>query len=159
MTEEAFGPPVPPPADRTGTVPILRLGDTLVTGLLGELDDTGAMALAEELGERIVSDHARGVLLDISRVEILDSFVARALMELSTMAQLLGARVIVAGMQPAVAITLVELGIELTGVETALNAEAGMTALGWRQSHRPTPLPAASPVPASSLPPAERARE
>ena len=89
MTEEHFGFPEPRPAERAGTVPILRLGDTLVTGLLGELDDTAAMALAEELGARIVSDGARGVLLDISRMEILDSFVARALMELSTMAQLL----------------------------------------------------------------------
>lgn len=141
MTEGHFGFPEPRPAERAGTVPILRLGDTLVTGLLSELDDTAAMALAEELGARIVSDGARGVLLDISRMEILDSFVARALMELSTMAQLLGARVIVAGMRPAVAITLVELGIELTGVETALNAEAGMAALGWRQSKERAPRP------------------
>ncbi len=74
------------------------------------------------------------MLIDISRVEIIDSFVARALMELSTMAQLLGARVVVAGMRPAVAITLVELGIELKGVETALNAEQGMAALGWRHA-------------------------
>ncbi|NSC20189.1 STAS domain-containing protein [Streptomyces albus subsp. chlorinus] len=116
------------------TVPILRLGDTLVTGLLSELDDKQATALAEELTTRIAEDRARGVLLDISRLEIIDSFVARALMELSTMAQLLGARVIVAGMRPPVAITLVELGIELTGVETALNAEEGMAALGWHRS-------------------------
>ncbi|THA27925.1 STAS domain-containing protein [Streptomyces sp. RKND-216] len=126
--------PFPENAASAGTLPILRLGDTLVTGLLSELDDTTAMALADELTTRIVSDRARGVLLDISRVEIIDSFVARALMELSTMAQLLGARVIVAGMRPPVAITLVELGIELTGVETALNAETGMAALGWRQT-------------------------
>ncbi|RLL66085.1 STAS domain-containing protein [Streptomyces sp. Z26] len=119
---------------RVSTVPILRLGDVLVTGLLGELDDSSALALAEELTARIAQDGARGVLLDISRVDIIDSFVARALMELSTMAQLLGARVIVAGMRPPVAITLVELGIELTGVETALNAEEGMASLGWRQS-------------------------
>jgi rsbT antagonist protein RsbS len=156
VTEAFPGPPAPTPADRTGTVPILRLGDTLVTGLLSELDDTAAVSLADELSARIVSDRARGVLLDISRVEILDSFVARALMELSTMAQLLGARVIVAGMRPAVAITLVELGIELTGVETALNAEAGMAALGWRQNRRATAgfFPASRPHPE-----AERARE
>ncbi|MFG2193264.1 STAS domain-containing protein [Streptomyces sp. NPDC048639] len=117
-------------------VPILRLGDVLVTGLLNELDDTAAMAFTEELTERVSSEGARGVLIDISRLEIIDSFVARTMMELSTVARLLGARVIVAGMRPAVAITLVELGVELVGVETALNAEQGMTALGWQQTDR-----------------------
>ncbi|GAA0462373.1 MULTISPECIES: STAS domain-containing protein [Streptomyces] len=115
-------------------VPILRLGDVLVTGLLNELDDKTAVAFADELTERISSDGARGVLIDISRLEIIDSYVARMLMELTTMSRLLGARVIVAGMQPPVAITLVELGLQLTGVETALNAEQGLTALGWHRS-------------------------
>ncbi|MEV3860125.1 STAS domain-containing protein [Streptomyces sp. NPDC050095] len=115
-------------------VPILRLGDVLVTGLLNELDDRSALTFTDELTERIASDGARGVLIDISRLEIIDSFVARTLMELTTMARLLGARVIVAGMRPAVAITLVELGIRLTGVETALNAEQGLTALGWQRT-------------------------
>ncbi|MGI5466807.1 STAS domain-containing protein [Streptomyces sp. CA-132043] len=115
-------------------VPILRLGDVLVTGLLNELDDTTAVAFADELTERITSDAARGVLIDISRLEIIDSYVARMLMELTTMSRLLGARVIVAGMRPPVAITLVELGLQLTGVETALNAEQGLTALGWHRS-------------------------
>ncbi|MEV7425491.1 MULTISPECIES: STAS domain-containing protein [unclassified Streptomyces] len=118
-------------------VPILRLGDVLVTGLLNELDDKSAVAFSEELTARITSDGARGVLIDISRLEIIDSFVARTLMELTTMARLLGARVIVSGMRPPVAITLVELGLQLTGVETALNAERGMAALGWRQSSPP----------------------
>jgi rsbT antagonist protein RsbS len=124
-------------APRATGVPILRLGDVLVTGLLNELDDQSAVAFTDELTERIAGDGARGVLIDISRLEIIDSFVARTLMELTTMARLLGARVIVAGMRPAVAITLVELGLQLTGVETALNAEQGLTALGW---HR-MPLP------------------
>ncbi|WP_353941306.1 STAS domain-containing protein [Streptomyces sp. HUAS MG91] len=115
-------------------VPILRLGDVLVTGLLNELDDKSALLFTDELTERIVSDSARGVLIDISRLEIIDSFVARTLMELTTMSRLLGARVIVAGMRPAVAITLVELGIRLTGVETALNAEQALTALGWQRT-------------------------
>ncbi|MEU6081606.1 STAS domain-containing protein [Streptomyces sp. NPDC047108] len=115
-------------------VPILRLGDVLVTGLLNELDDKAAMAFTEELTERVSSEGARGVLIDISRLEIIDSFVARTMMELSTVARLLGARVIVAGMRPAVAITLVELGVELVGVETALNAEQGMAAFGWHQN-------------------------
>ncbi|MBT2526297.1 STAS domain-containing protein [Streptomyces sp. ISL-99] len=118
-------------------VPILRLGDVLITGLLNELDDKTALAFTDDLTERISTDRARGVLIDISRLEIIDSFVARTLMDLTTMARLLGARVIVAGMRPPVAITLVELGIELVGVETALNAELGMTALGWHQSSQP----------------------
>ncbi|WP_336323178.1 STAS domain-containing protein [Streptomyces lavendofoliae] len=118
-------------------VPILRLGDVLITGLLNELDDQSAVAFTDELTERIAGDGARGVLIDISRLEIIDSFVARTLMELTTMARLLGARVIVAGMRPPVAITLVELGLQLTGVETALNAEQGLTAFGWHRMPRP----------------------
>ncbi|MFG2138319.1 STAS domain-containing protein [Streptomyces sp. NPDC048650] len=119
-------------------VPILRLGDVLVTGLLNELDDTSAVVFTEELTRRITDDGASGVLIDISRMEIIDSFAARMLMELTSMARLLGARVIVAGMRPPVAITLVELGLKLTGVETALNAEQGMAALGWSQTPRPS---------------------
>ncbi|MGW7550656.1 STAS domain-containing protein [Streptomyces rimosus] len=119
-------------------VPILRLGDVLVTGLLNELDDATVVAFTEELTTRITADRARGVLIDISRLEIIDSFVARTLMELTTMARLLGARVIVAGMRPPVAMTLAELGLSLAGVETALNAEHGMAALGWHQSPRPS---------------------
>ncbi|MFD3727036.1 STAS domain-containing protein [Streptomyces sp. NPDC058671] len=121
----------------SGRVPILRLGDVLVTGLLDELDDKSAVAFTEELTERIVADRARGVLVDVSRLESVDSFVARTLMELATTARLLGSRVVVAGMRPAVAITLVELGLRLPGVETTLNAEQGMIALGWRQAPYP----------------------
>ncbi|MFG3369563.1 STAS domain-containing protein [Streptomyces sp. NPDC090032] len=109
----------------------------LVTGLLNELDDKAAAAFTDELTDRISAESIRGVLIDISRLEIIDSFVARMLMELTTMARLLGARVIVAGMRPPVAITLVELGVELAGVETALDAERGMSALGWRHSPQP----------------------
>ncbi|NGO74345.1 STAS domain-containing protein [Streptomyces sp. YC504] len=123
-------------APRPSAVPILRLGDVLVTGLLNELDDTSALTFTDELTERIVADGARGVLIDVSRLDLIDSFVARTLTELATMARLLGARVIVAGMRPAVAITLVELGLQLKGVETALNAEQGMHALGWQQTAR-----------------------
>ncbi|WP_030562070.1 STAS domain-containing protein [Streptomyces aureocirculatus] len=117
-------------------VPILQLGDVLISGLLNELDDKSAMAFTEELTQTISSTGARGVLIDISRLELIDSFVARMLTHLTTTARLLGARVIVAGMRPPVAITLVELGIELSGVETALSAEQGLTALGW---HRAAP--------------------
>ncbi|MFI2027665.1 STAS domain-containing protein [Streptomyces buecherae] len=123
-------------------VPILRLGNVLVTGLLDELDDKAALAFTDELTQRITAEDASGVLIDISRLEIIDSFVARTLMELTTMARLLGARVIVAGMLPPVAITLVELGLRLDGVETALNAERGMALLGWQQNRR---LPEGAP--------------
>lgn len=121
----------------TAGVPILRLGDVLVSGLLNELDDKSALAFTEELTEAIAAGGARGVLIDISRLELVDSFVARMLMDLSTTARLLGARVVVAGMRPPVAIALVELGIELAGVETALSAEQGLTALGWHRAAAP----------------------
>ncbi|WP_328697598.1 STAS domain-containing protein [Streptomyces sp. NBC_00342] len=123
-------------------VPILRLGNVLVTGLLDELDDKAALAFTDELTQRITAEDANGVLIDISRLEIIDSFVARTLMELTTMARLLGARVIVAGMLPPVAITLVELGLRLHGVETAINAERGMALLGWQQNRQ---LPEGAP--------------
>ncbi|MET9363385.1 STAS domain-containing protein [Streptomyces sp. NPDC006632] len=116
---------------------MLRLGDVLITGLLNELDDRSARIFADELTHRISAEGAGGVLIDISRLEMVDSFVARMLMETTSMARLLGARVIVAGLRPAVAITLVELGLELDGVETALNTEQGMAALGWHESPRP----------------------
>ncbi|MFI8341972.1 STAS domain-containing protein [Streptomyces sp. NPDC085639] len=119
------------------TVPILRLGDVLVTGFLDNLDDRTAVAFSLELTERIAQDRARGVLIDISRLEIIDSFAARTLMEVTAMARLMGARLIVAGMRPAVAVTLVELGLELTGVETAVHAEQAMSVLGWHSSQQP----------------------
>ncbi|KOU21847.1 anti-anti-sigma factor [Streptomyces sp. WM6368] len=115
----------------------MRLGDVLVTGFLDNLDDRTAVAFSLELTERIAQDRARGVLIDISRLEIIDSFAARTLMEVTAMARLMGARLIVAGMRPAVAVTLVELGLELTGVETAVHAEQAMSVLGWHSSQQP----------------------
>lgn len=124
-------------AVRTAGVPILRLGDVLVTGLLEELDDRSALAFLEELTGRVAAEGASGVLIDISRLTVIDSFVARTLSELTTTARLLGTRVIVAGMRPPVAITLVELGLRMDGVETALTAERGMAALGWFRTTTP----------------------
>ncbi|MFB9690817.1 STAS domain-containing protein [Amycolatopsis plumensis] len=117
----------------TAGLPILRLGDILLSGLLSDLDDKTALAFTEELTERIASDGIRGVIIDISRLEIIDSFVARVLMQLAGTGRLLGTRMIVAGMRPAVALTLTELGLQLTGVRTALNAEQAMELLGWRR--------------------------
>ncbi|MGY6651668.1 STAS domain-containing protein [Amycolatopsis sp. TRM77291] len=114
-------------------LPILRLGDILLTGLLSDLDDKTALRFTEELTARIADEGIRGVIIDISRLEIIDSFVARVLMQLADTGRLLGATMIVAGMRPAVAITLSELGLQLTGVRTALNAEQAMELLGWRR--------------------------
>ncbi|MGW4065053.1 STAS domain-containing protein [Amycolatopsis sp. NPDC004747] len=117
----------------TAGLPILRLGDILLSGLLSDLDDKTALAFTEELTERIANEGIRGVIIDISRLEIIDSFVARVLMQLAGTGRLLGTRMIVAGMRPAVALTLTELGLQLTGVRTALNAEQAMELLGWRR--------------------------
>ncbi|MGK3206577.1 STAS domain-containing protein [Amycolatopsis sp. MEPSY49] len=114
-------------------LPILRLGDILLTGLLSDLDDKTALAIIDELTARIADEGIRGVIIDISRLEIIDSFVARVLMQLAESGRLLGARMIVAGMRPAVALTLTELGLRLTGVRTALDAERAMELLGWRR--------------------------
>jgi len=122
-------------------LPILRLGDILISGLLSDLDDTTALRFTDELTTRIADEGIRGVILDISQLEIIDSFVARVLMQLAATGRLLGARMVVAGMRPAVAITLSELGLRLTGVQTALNAEQAMELLGWR---RPEEAPHAS---------------
>ncbi|WP_410671698.1 STAS domain-containing protein [Amycolatopsis sp. cmx-4-68] len=126
----------------TAGLPILRLGDILLGGLLSDLDDKTALAFTDELTARIADEEIRGVIIDISRLEILDSFVARVLMQLAETGRLLGARMIVAGMRPAVALTLTELGLQLPGVRTALNAEQAMELLGWR---RPGPVAEEAP--------------
>ncbi|QSB13216.1 STAS domain-containing protein [Natronosporangium hydrolyticum] len=110
-------------------IPILRIGQLLLAGLPNELDDLTTAQFGEELAERLVSDGARGVLLDISKLEIMDSYAARMLTEIAATARLLGARVVVAGMQPAVAITLVELGLQLPGVGTAMSTEHALDLL------------------------------
>jgi rsbT antagonist protein RsbS len=126
-------------------VPILRLGDILLGGLLSDLDDKTALAFTDELTTRIANERIRGVIVDISRLEIIDSFIARVLMQLAGTGRLLGTRMIVAGMRPAVALTLTELGLQLTGVRTALNAEQAMELLGWRR-----PAEAAEEAPRAS---------
>jgi rsbT antagonist protein RsbS len=129
----------PPEPRKSAGVPIIRLGDILLTGLLDDLDDKTALLFTEELTERIAEDRVRGVVIDISRLEIIDSFVARVLTELAGSGRLLGAEIIVAGMRPAVAITLCGLGLGLTGVRTALNAEQAMAGLGWHRVAQSTP--------------------
>ncbi|MFF6880650.1 MULTISPECIES: STAS domain-containing protein [Streptomyces] len=113
----------------TGHVPVLRLGDVLLVTLQGDLHDSTAQQLQQDLAETISRTGVRGVLIDISGVEIVDSFLGRVLAEIAAQAKLLAARTVVAGMRPAVAITLVELGLTLPGLSTALSTEAGMELL------------------------------
>jgi rsbT antagonist protein RsbS len=110
-------------------VPLVHVGDTLIATVQEELHDRDAYALQEELGQALERTGARGVVLDLSVLETLDSFLGRTINDLAMSARLLGAETVVVGMQPAVAITLVELGLELRGVRTALNAARGLALL------------------------------
>ena len=111
-------------------IPILRMGDLLLVTIQVDMHDRLALQLQDDLTERIVSDGAKGVLIDISALDLVDSFIGRMISNTAAMARVLDARTVVVGMQPAVAITLVELGLTLDGVKTALNVEKGMALLG-----------------------------
>jgi rsbT antagonist protein RsbS len=110
-------------------IPILKMGDLLLVSIQVDMHDRLAMQLQEDLTERIAATSARGVLIDISSLEIVDSFIGRMLGNIAAMSRVLDAQTVVVGMQPAVAITLVELGMSLPGVRTALNVERGMELL------------------------------
>lgn len=110
-------------------IPILRMGHFLLVTIQVDMHDRLAMTLQEDLTSRISETAARGVLIDISSLEIVDSFIGRMLGNIAAMSRVLDAETVVVGMQPAVAITLVELGMSLSGVRTALNVDAGMELL------------------------------
>ncbi len=110
-------------------VPIIKVGDTLIATVDEDLTDDDALAFQEALNERLEKFGATGVLIDVSLVETIDSFLGRLLHETAVGARLLGAATVVAGIQPAVAMTLVELGLRLEGVRTALTAEVGLALL------------------------------
>ena len=114
------------------SIPILKLGDFLLVTIQVDMHDRLALTLQDDLTNRIVNTRARGVLLDISSLEIIDSFIGRMLSNIAAMSRILDAETVVVGMQPAVAITLVELGLDLPNVRTALNVDKGMALL--RQS-------------------------
>jgi rsbT antagonist protein RsbS len=107
-------------------IPILRMGSYLLVTIQVDMHDKLALTLQDDLTERISSVNAKGVLIDISSLEIVDSFIGRTLANIASMARVLDAETVVVGMQPAVAITLVELGMSLPGIRTALNVESGM---------------------------------
>ena len=110
-------------------IPILKMGNNLLVSIQVDMHDRLALTLQDDLTQKIVATRAKGVLIDISSLEIVDSFIGRMLGNISEMARVLDAETVVVGMQPAVAITLVELGLSLPGVRTALNVEKGMKLL------------------------------
>jgi rsbT antagonist protein RsbS len=109
-----------------GDIPIMRIGDCLLVTIQVDMHDRMAMDLQEDLAEKIVATRARGVMIDISALEIVDSFIGRMLNNIAAISRVLDAVTVVVGMQPAVAITLVELGLTLTGVRTALDVDRGL---------------------------------
>ena len=110
-------------------IPILRMGEFLLITIQVDMHDRLAITLQDDLSAQIVKYSSRGVLIDISALEVVDSFIGRMLGSIASISRVLDAQTVVVGMQPAVAITLVELGMNLTGIRTALNVERGMQIL------------------------------
>lgn len=110
-------------------IPILRIGRVLLVSIQVDLDDELALGLQDDLTSAISRHRASGVLIDISSLEIVDSFIGRVLGQIASMSRILDARTVLVGMRPAVAITLVEMGVRMTGVETALNVDRGLALL------------------------------
>ena len=110
-------------------IPILKIGEVLIASIRTALHDSSAVQFKDDLLQRIYETRARGLIVDLTAVEVVDSFIARLISDIASMAGLMGTRVVITGLQPAVAITLVELGLELPQVLTALNLEKGLAAL------------------------------
>jgi rsbT antagonist protein RsbS len=117
-------------------VPILKIGDVLLVSIQIDLQDQSVLALQEDLAEKISSTGAHGVVIDISAVEIVDSFIGRMFASIASISRLFDEDTVVVGMRPAVAITLVELGLTLDGVRTALDLERGMRILAQSSTRR-----------------------
>lgn len=116
-------------------IPILRMGEFLLVTIQVDLHDQLAMNLQEDLAQRISATSAKAVLIDISSVDMVDSFIGRMIASISALSRIMDAETVIVGMQPAVAITLVELGLTLAGVSTALDVERGMARLRARMNH------------------------
>ena len=116
-------------------IPIMRIGDTLLISLQGDLDDTTVMAIEQQLTREVARTRATGTLIDLSGLTMVDSFIARVIARMVAMIRLLGSEAAVVGIQPAVAITLVELGVTMGHLHTALNAEQGMALLDRLRRH------------------------
>lgn len=110
-------------------IPILRLGENLLVSIQVDMDDRLALTLETDVTDAIAASEAKGVLIDISAIEVVDSFIARILASIANTSRVLDAETVVTGMQPAVAMTLVELGVPLDGVRTALDVDHGMALL------------------------------
>ena len=116
-------------------IPILQMGEYLLVTIQVDMHDQLALTLQEDLAERISRTSAKGVLIDISALDMVDSFIGRMIGTISGLSRIMDAQTVLVGMQPSVAITLVELGVTLTGVSTALNVERGMQKLRDRIAH------------------------
>ena len=127
------------------SVPILKIGRSLLVPIQVDLSDQSAIALQQQLADRIVATGAKGVLIDISTLDIVDSFIGRMLASIASISRVLDATSVVVGMRPAVAITMVELGLSLGGVHTALNVEKGTELLAKLAGNGHIAPPAAEP--------------
>lgn len=119
-------------------IPILKLGEVLIASLQSEMTDEDAQIFQGQLVQRVLDAECNGVLLDISAMEVVDSFMARVINDTAAACQMLGAEVVVCGVQPAVAITLVEMGRGLIGVRTTFNLEQGLARLRESLARRPS---------------------
>ncbi len=113
----------------TETLPVMQIGDTLMVPLQGDLDDAAVLRIEQQLTQKVADTHAAGVLIDVSGLSVVDSFIARVLARVVGMIRLLGAQAAIVGISPAVAITLVELGVPMGHLDTALNVEQGLALL------------------------------
>jgi rsbT antagonist protein RsbS len=121
-------------------IPIYKIGANLLVSIQIDLQDQDALNLQDDLSNRIVATGAHGVVIDISALELVDSFIGRMLSTIAAVSRVLDAHTVVVGMRPAVAITLVELGLSLSGVETALDVERGLALIAARQQAGDSPI-------------------